>query len=99
MNFSTYQQPVVSGDCKHNETKKLWANIEPHLKKCLATVHLREVTSKQMMTMEQDQIKEELNSIQSLSSIGRDFMPVIGQLLLMLKKGGFLVSYLIDSIN
>jgi len=70
VNFSTYQQPVVSGDCKHNETKKLWANIEPHLKKCLATVHLREVTSKQMMTMEQDQIKEELNSIQSLSSIG-----------------------------
>ena len=89
----------MSGDCKHNETKKLWANIEPHLKKCLATVHLREVTSKQMMTMEQDQIKEELNSIQSLSSIGKDFMPVIGQLLLMLKKEGFLVSYLIDSIN
>ena len=72
LNYSIYQQPILSGECKDSDTKKLWTNIEPHLKKCLSTVHLREVTSKQLQSLEQEQsVKDDFaNSIQSLSSIG-----------------------------
>ena len=67
-----YQEPIKSGECRVSDTKKLWAHIEPHLKKCLSTVHLREVASKQLLSLEQEQsVRDEFaNSIQSLSSIG-----------------------------
>ena len=62
----------MSGACSVSDSKKLWANIEPHLKKCLSTVHLREVASQQMLALDQEKssIEEFSNSIQSLSSIG-----------------------------
>lgn len=72
LNFSVYQEPVKTGECRVSDTKKLWANIEPNLKKCLSTVHLREVASKQLLSLEQEQTgrDEFSNSIQSLSSNG-----------------------------
>ena len=72
LNYQLYQQPVLSGACSDSDSKKLWSNIEPHLKKCLSTVHLREVASKQMLALDQEKssIEEFSNSIQSLSAIG-----------------------------
>lgn len=72
LNYPLYQQPVLSGVCSESDSKKLWSNIEPHLKKCLSTVHLREVASQQMLALDQEKssIEEFSNSIQSLSSIG-----------------------------
>ena len=67
-----YQEPIKSGECRVSDTKKLWSHIEPHLKKCLSTVHLREVASKQLLSLEQEQsVRDKFaNSIQSLFSIG-----------------------------
>eukprot|EP00092_Neocalanus_flemingeri_P000784 GFUD01000835.1.p1 GENE.GFUD01000835.1~~GFUD01000835.1.p1 ORF type:complete len:445 (+),score=118.05 GFUD01000835.1:59-1393(+) len=64
LNYSTYVKPVIAGECKDTDTKKLWFNIEPHLRKCLSTVHLREVASKQMVSLELEQnaVKEETTS-------------------------------------
>ena len=56
LNYRQYQQPVVAGDCNASDTKKLWANIEPQLKKCLSTVHLREVASKQVTNQSEPSI-------------------------------------------
>ena len=69
VNYHSYQEPVLAGELKHTDTKKLWTNIEPHLKKCLSRVHLREVTSKQLLSLEQEQSAKE-DSIMSLSTIG-----------------------------
>ena len=69
VNYHSYQEPVLAGELKHTDTKRLWTNIEPHLKKCLSRVHLREVTSKQLLSLEQEQGAKE-DSIMSLSTIG-----------------------------
>ena len=72
LNYQLYQQPVLSGVCSHSDSKKLWTNIEPQLKKFLSTVHLREVASQQMLTLDQEKnnLEDFSNSIQSLSSVG-----------------------------
>jgi len=72
LNYQLYQQPVLSGLCSESDSKKLWSNIEPHLRKCLSTVHLREVASQQMLALDQEKSSTEefSNSIQSLSSVG-----------------------------
>ena len=49
------QEPVKTGECGAADTKKLWTNIEPNLKRCLSTVHLREVASKQLLSLEREQ--------------------------------------------
>ena len=48
LNYGAYCRPVVEGECQQSESKKLWFNIEADLKKCLSTVHLREVASRQL---------------------------------------------------
>merc|ERR1719228_266786 len=67
-NYGTYVKPVIAGEIKETDTKKLWFNVEPHLRKCLSTVHLREVASKQMLSLEQEHIatKEESHSLSIL---------------------------------
>lgn len=37
-----------------SDTKKLWKNIEPHLKKALTTLYLREVSSSQWERYQQE---------------------------------------------
>ncbi|NXT00553.1 ORC5 protein, partial [Jacana jacana] len=44
LNFSKYCEPVVSGEANERDTRKLWKNIEPHLKKAMQTVYLREIS-------------------------------------------------------
>ena len=46
---------MKTGECGAADTKKLWTNIEPNLKRCLSTVHLREVASKQLLSLEREQ--------------------------------------------
>jgi hypothetical protein len=38
----------IKKTCPVGDTQKLWYNIEKPLKKCLSTVHLREVASQQV---------------------------------------------------
>ncbi|NXQ10262.1 ORC5 protein, partial [Peucedramus taeniatus] len=44
LNFSKYCEPVVRGEANERDTRKLWKNIEPHLKKAMQTVYLREIS-------------------------------------------------------
>ncbi|NWH72823.1 ORC5 protein, partial [Piaya cayana] len=44
LNFSKYCEPVVRGEANERDTHKLWKNIEPHLKKAMQTVYLREIS-------------------------------------------------------
>ncbi|NWJ09901.1 ORC5 protein, partial [Crypturellus undulatus] len=44
LNFSKYCEPVVRGEASERDTRKLWKNIEPHLKKAMQTVYLREIS-------------------------------------------------------
>ena len=48
------------------DTKKLWKNIEPHLKKALSTLYLREVSSGQWETYQQ-----QLETTENVSLQGR----------------------------
>uniref|UniRef100_A0AAY4DTS1 Origin recognition complex subunit 5 n=1 Tax=Denticeps clupeoides TaxID=299321 RepID=A0AAY4DTS1_9TELE len=45
LNFSKFCEPLERGEVKETDTHKLWKNIEPHLKKAMQTVYLREVSS------------------------------------------------------
>lgn len=47
LHFPKYCEPVTSGEAQLTDSRKLWRNIEPHLKKALHTVYLREVSSYQ----------------------------------------------------
>ncbi|XP_022081114.1 origin recognition complex subunit 5-like [Acanthaster planci] len=47
LNFPKYVEPITKGEASEKDSHKLWRNIEPHLKKALQTVYLREVTSEQ----------------------------------------------------
>lgn len=52
INFRKYAEPVERGDMKWENTMKLWRNIEPHLKKSLQTVYLREISGVQWEKMQ-----------------------------------------------
>ena len=58
-----YLQPVKAGECGPGDTKRLWFHIEPHLRKCLSTVHLREVASKQLLCLEQAEQAEQAGRV------------------------------------
>ena len=47
LHFPKYCEPVTTGEAQLTDSRKLWRNIEPHLKKALHTVYLREVSSNQ----------------------------------------------------
>ena len=99
LNYPTYIKPIVEGQCKHTEASQLWFNIEPELKKCISTVHLREVASRQLTDClkEADKEKEgELSSAtpgsQSVSNVSRITveLPFYSKFLLI---AAFLASY------
>ncbi|XP_050638672.1 origin recognition complex subunit 5 isoform X7 [Macaca thibetana thibetana] len=54
LNFPKYCEPVVKGEASERDTRKLWRNIEPHLKKAMQTVYLREVSSSQWEKLQKD---------------------------------------------
>ena len=58
-----------------SETKKLWKNIEPHLKKALQTLYLREVSSSQWERYQQElEDSEDVALHGKLISIIRTFL-------------------------
>uniref|UniRef100_A0A8C7JDI7 Origin recognition complex subunit 5 n=1 Tax=Oncorhynchus kisutch TaxID=8019 RepID=A0A8C7JDI7_ONCKI len=58
LNFSKFIEPLEQGKVKESDTHKLWRNIEPHLKKAMQTVYLREVSSVQWEQQLQMEEKE-----------------------------------------
>lgn len=52
LNFPKYLEPIEKKAATENDSQKLWRNIEPHLKKALQTVYLREVSSVQWEEMQ-----------------------------------------------
>ena len=52
-----------------SESKKLWKNIEPHLKKALHTLYLREVSSSQW-----ERYQQELENSEDVALHGRSFV-------------------------
>ncbi len=44
LNFKSYTEPIEKEEATVNDFRKLWKNIEPHLKKALQTIYLREVS-------------------------------------------------------
>ncbi|GCB72455.1 hypothetical protein scyTo_0002006, partial [Scyliorhinus torazame] len=45
LNFPKFCEPVQRGDAKEEDAHRLWKNIEPHLKRAMQTVYLREISS------------------------------------------------------
>merc|ERR1711874_634082 len=59
VNYQQYCEPVHQGLCGEGDVKKLWLNIEKPLRKCLSTVSLREISSKQYMAAQQEKETED----------------------------------------
>ncbi|KAL8587138.1 hypothetical protein ACOMHN_026106 [Nucella lapillus] len=59
LNFPKYVEPLQKKEVTEKDSGKLWRNIEPHLKKALHTVYLREVSSAQWEQMQRKQAEDE----------------------------------------
>ncbi|XP_027899138.1 origin recognition complex subunit 5 isoform X2 [Xiphophorus couchianus] len=86
LNFSKFCEPVAAGKVKETETHKLWKNIEPHLKKAMQTVYLREVSSLQWEQMDE----HETGALRGLSAHTHVELPYYSKFLLI---AAYLASY------
>ncbi|XP_076448492.1 origin recognition complex subunit 5-like [Babylonia areolata] len=59
LNFPKYVEPLEKKEVTEKDSGKLWRNIEPHLKKALHTVYLREVSSTQWEQMQKSHAEDE----------------------------------------
>ncbi|KAM9705688.1 origin recognition complex subunit 5 isoform 2-T2 [Menidia menidia] len=89
LNFSKFCEPVTTGKVKETETHKLWKNIEPHLKKAMQTVYLREVSSLQWEQMQQME-ETETGAMRGLSAHTHVELPYYSKFLLI---AAYLASY------
>ncbi|GFS12898.1 origin recognition complex subunit 5 [Elysia marginata] len=62
LNFDYFYEPVKSGECAPTNARKLWKNVEPHLRKALKSVYLREVSSHQWELMQQAELADDDSS-------------------------------------
>ncbi|XP_060574929.1 origin recognition complex subunit 5-like, partial [Ruditapes philippinarum] len=69
LNFKHYTQPIKKGEVSITDTKKLWKNIEPHLKKAMSTLYLREVSSCQWENYQYQLETSENASLQGMLNI------------------------------
>uniref|UniRef100_A0A4W5Q3D9 Origin recognition complex subunit 5 n=1 Tax=Hucho hucho TaxID=62062 RepID=A0A4W5Q3D9_9TELE len=74
---------------KEGDTHKLWRNIEPHLKKAMQTVYLREVSSVQWEQQLQKEEKE-AGAVRGLSAHAHVELPYYSKFLLI---AAYLASY------
>ncbi|KAM6985250.1 origin recognition complex subunit 5 [Aplochiton taeniatus] len=89
LNFSKYCEPLKEGKVKESDAHKLWKNIEPHLKKAMQTVYLREVSSAQWE--QQQQMEEnETGAFKGLSAYAHVELPYYSKFLLI---AAYLASY------
>ncbi|XP_001624329.2 origin recognition complex subunit 5 [Nematostella vectensis] len=51
LHLTKYCEPITNNEATFNDSHKLWRNINPHLKRALNTVYLREVSSEQWEAM------------------------------------------------
>ncbi|XP_061767951.1 origin recognition complex subunit 5 [Nerophis ophidion] len=87
LNFSKFCEPLAEGNVKESDTHKLWRNIEPHLKKAMQTVYLREVSSLQWENM---QVETEAGPVRGLSAHTHVELPFYSKFLLI---AAYLASY------
>ncbi|XP_052779192.1 origin recognition complex subunit 5-like [Mya arenaria] len=90
LNFKTYVQPITSGDATIGDTKKLWKHIEPHLKKALHTLYLREVSSTQWERYQEEMETSENVALQGISHRSHVDLPFYSKYLLI---AAYLASY------
>ncbi|XP_050843967.1 origin recognition complex subunit 5 isoform X2 [Serinus canaria] len=88
LNFAKYCEPVVRGEANERDTRKLWKNIEPHLKKAMQTVYLREISSSQWERLQQD--GGEPGQLKGLSAHTHVELPYYSKFLLI---AAYLASY------
>lgn len=88
LNFTKFCEPLSEGKVKETDTHKLWKNIEPHLKKAMQTVYLREVSSLQWEQMQQ--AEEECGAPRGLSAHTHVELPYYSKFLLI---AAYLASY------
>ncbi|OXB71265.1 UNVERIFIED_CONTAM: hypothetical protein H355_002791, partial [Colinus virginianus] len=88
LNFSKYCEPVVRREAKERDTRKLWKNIEPHLKKAIQTVYLREISSSQWERLQSEE--GEPGQIKGLSAHAHVELPYYSKFLLI---AAYLASY------
>ncbi|XP_063998586.1 origin recognition complex subunit 5 isoform X2 [Pogoniulus pusillus] len=88
LNFSKYCEPVVRGEANERDTRKLWKNIEPHLKKAMQTVYLREISSSQWERLQCDD--GEPGQLKGLSAHTHVELPYYSKFLLI---AAYLASY------
>ncbi|XP_014770006.1 origin recognition complex subunit 5 isoform X1 [Octopus bimaculoides] len=92
INLEKFLEPLKNDDATMNDSRKLWKNIEPHLKKALQTVYLREVSSAQWEKMQQDSNSGQQMALQLHSIQGRNHLelPFYSKYLLI---AAYLASY------
>ncbi|XP_077399329.1 origin recognition complex subunit 5 isoform X2 [Vanacampus margaritifer] len=88
LNFTKFCEPVTEGKAKESDTHKLWRNIEPHLKKAMQTVYLREVSSLEWEKMQQ--VETEAGALRGLSAHTHVELPFYSKFLLI---AAYLASY------
>ncbi|XP_061570369.1 origin recognition complex subunit 5 [Cololabis saira] len=89
LNFSKFCEPLAAGKAKETDTHKLWKNIEPHLKKAMQTVYLREVSSLRWEQMQQTE-DNETGALRGLSAHTHVELPFYSKFLLI---AAYLASY------
>lgn len=90
LNFPKFEEPIKKGEATVNDTRKLWKNIEPHLKRALQTVYLREVSSSQWEKIQQENIAGQEVLVPSLHSRCYLELPFYSKYLLI---ASYLASY------
>ncbi|ESO91435.1 hypothetical protein LOTGIDRAFT_209785 [Lottia gigantea] len=87
LNFDKYIEPIQKGEATMNDSRKLWRNIEPHLRKALQTVYLREVSSAQW-----EKLQMEMSSTESTAMLSRSHveLPFYSKYLLI---AAYIASY------
>ncbi|XP_028664585.1 origin recognition complex subunit 5 [Erpetoichthys calabaricus] len=81
LNFSKFCEPLLKGEVRESDTHKLWRSIEPHLRKAMQTVYLREVSSLQWEMMQDT--KEETGYLKGLSAYTHVDLPYYSKFLLI----------------
>ncbi|KAM8967885.1 origin recognition complex subunit 5 [Pelodytes ibericus] len=81
LNFPKFCEPVVKGEAKESDSHKLWRNIEPHLKRAMQTVYLREISSSQWEKMQQED--REAAQLKGLSAHAHVELPYYSKFLLI----------------
>ncbi|KAJ8391091.1 hypothetical protein AAFF_G00097120 [Aldrovandia affinis] len=89
LNFPKFCEPLETGEAKEKDTHKLWRNIEPHLKRAMQTVYLRDVSSVQWEQQQQTE-ERETGGLKGLSAHDHVELPYYSKFLLI---AAYLASY------